>query len=486
MRVEDAHGRRCPALQRGGARHAVGVQRVDVAPGGEHAAAVAQQVAASLWRNVLAVEGAERAAQLLRVERQQLPDLHRLRQLCLIDVRVVAGRREEGLQAGTHRRQPLRAILRHGVDRRLRQGAVKVGAEVLSHLRLRGWLAQHVQPLREQPALNLQQIRVEPASKLKKVLPRHLICCLGRQHHLGALLTHRKRAVLLQPAQLQVLDNRCSQCVIGHRILAVLRQQLAQRGHLLVQPRAAVGRHVVADNGAVAAALGDDGLRGVVARVDVDVGQVAQQRVAPGDAGVAQRRAGQPLHRAVHPEVHHRGGLVLLLQPLVKCRVLWVRGEVALKEQPHRVALHAQEGLHADPHIAALHARDDVVAGSRGGNAAVALQPPPLALHALHQDVRLRQERDGTPVRGAVGVREPEQLLQAAGAHLRSGGPHAGALRRVGAAAVDALGALHQPALVLLRLERGDDGLAVNLLSAAHRLAQVVPLRLQRLEQMLQ
>ena len=65
-----------------------------------------------------------------------------------------------------------------------------------------------------------------------------------------------------------------------------------------LRTRAAVGRHVVADDGAVSAALGHDALRGVVGGVEVDVGQAAQQDVAPGQPRVAQRAAGQPLHGA--------------------------------------------------------------------------------------------------------------------------------------------------------------------------------------------
>ena len=48
--------------------------------GGQHASAVAQQVAAGLGEHVLAAQRAQQAVHLLRVARQQAADLHRLRQ----------------------------------------------------------------------------------------------------------------------------------------------------------------------------------------------------------------------------------------------------------------------------------------------------------------------------------------------------------------------------------------------------------------------
>ena len=41
----------------------------------------------------------------------------------------------------------------------------------------------------------------------------------------------------------------------------------------------AVRRHIVADNGAIASALGENGLRRIVAGIDVHIGQVSQEDV---------------------------------------------------------------------------------------------------------------------------------------------------------------------------------------------------------------
>jgi hypothetical protein len=54
----------------------------------------------------------------------------------------------------------------------------------------------------------------------------------------------------------------------------------AVRGCGCRRTRAAVGRHVVADDGSVATPLGHDGLGGVIGGVDIDVGQVAQEHWA--------------------------------------------------------------------------------------------------------------------------------------------------------------------------------------------------------------
>lgn len=122
-----------------------------------------------------------------------------------------------------------------------------------------------------------------------------------------------------------------------------------------------------------------------------------QQDIGPGEAGVAQLHAWQPLHCAVHAKVQDRGRAKVLLQPLVKggvpvgkggygggggrgqrvrgwegvmmgragtypraCRgqqgqhawrgaarrpSLRVRRQVALKQQAHGVAFHAQQRL---------------------------------------------------------------------------------------------------------------------------------------------
>ena len=49
----------------------------------------------------------------------------------------------------------------------------------------------------------------------------------------------------------------------------------------------AIWRDVVRDDGAIASALGNDGLRGVVGSIHIDVGQVAQEHIAPGEPRIA-------------------------------------------------------------------------------------------------------------------------------------------------------------------------------------------------------
>jgi hypothetical protein len=51
------------------------------------------------------------------------------------------------------------------------------------------------------------------------------------------------------------------------------------------------------------------------------------------------------LGHTVHPKVDHSVGLVAVLQPLVHCGVLGVRGEVPLEQEPHRVTFEAQKWL---------------------------------------------------------------------------------------------------------------------------------------------
>ena len=58
------------------------------------------------------------------------------------------------------------------------------------------------------------------------------------------------------------------------------------------------------DNGAIAAALGNDALAGVVRRIYINIGQRAQQHIAPAQPRVAQRSARQ-LHAAVATTQQH-------------------------------------------------------------------------------------------------------------------------------------------------------------------------------------
>ena len=58
----------------------------------------------------------------------------------------------------------------------------------------------------------------------------------------------------------------------------------------------AIGRHIVRDDGAVAAALGDDGLGRVISRVHIGIGQVSHQHIAPAEPRVAWRGNITPCH----------------------------------------------------------------------------------------------------------------------------------------------------------------------------------------------
>ena len=89
----------------------------------------------------------------------------------------------------------------------------------------------------------------------------------------------------------------------------------------------------MAHDGAVAPALGDDGLRGVVRGVHVHVGHGSEELVAPAQGVVTEGRTRKPLHRAVHSHVQHgiRAEPVFLLKPLVVRGVLRMRREISLK-----------------------------------------------------------------------------------------------------------------------------------------------------------
>ncbi len=67
------------------------------------------------------------------------------------------------------------------------------------------------------------------------------------------------------------------------------------------------------DNGPIPPPLGNDALRGVVGSIHVYIGHVAKQNVTPRKPSVAQRGPREPLHCAMHAEMHHSIGLKIIL-----------------------------------------------------------------------------------------------------------------------------------------------------------------------------
>ena len=174
---------------------------------------------------------------------------------------------------------------------------------------------------------------------------------------------------------------------------------------------------------------------------------MAQQQVGPGVAGVAQGRARQPLHRAVHAEVQHHIGLEAVLQPAVEGGVLGMGREIPLVHQPHRITRHPQRWLHADPHLPQPHTTQQE-AVAQGADAGVS-QRPPLLLDA-------------------GGVQWPQPLPQCLHAHGGGGRAVVEALPCRDAGDPGVVGLLH---------------LADQLLATGRQGAQVIALSRQRLQQ---
>mmetsp|Transcript_30510 Transcript_30510/g.65297 ORF Transcript_30510/g.65297 Transcript_30510/m.65297 type:complete len:563 (-) Transcript_30510:97-1785(-) len=285
-----------------------------------------------------------------------------------------------------------------------------------------------MQALREEPVLHDLQIGEQAVHKVGEVLLRNVagFPSIAIAIAIGWLEILRgdfgafggERAVLEESRGRHRVHDRLPQDRIRPRILPEIRDQILQNGQLLVQSGTAVRRHVVAHDGAVAPPLGDDGFRRVVGRVQVHVGQVSEEDVAPGEACVAHWGAGEPLDRPVRAKVHHSVRFKALLEPRVEGGVLGVRGEVPLEEQPHGVALHPQQGLHADPDVAELEAADDVHALAGDTEVAGVAEIAPLALELAREDLRVRQERDGPPLGGSPARGEGQPFPELRRRHL--------------------------------------------------------------------
>ena len=166
------------------------------------------------------------------------------------------------------------------------------------------------------------------------------------------------------------LPGRLGLCEIelhGHR--------LDQRGELLAlvpgfrgQPAPALDGGLEVDEPAIEAGLrqarrqvGDqrrpgaplrDGAFGRVVRgVEIVVREVADQPLGPARRGHADLLAGHEFQRAVRAEMQHGMGGEILLQPGVESGEGVRRCKAALEQQPHRVALVSEGGLHAHEYV---------------------------------------------------------------------------------------------------------------------------------------
>ena len=110
----------------------------------------------------------------------------------------------------------------------------------------------------------------------------------------------------------------------------------------------------MADHRRVAAPTRDRRLGGIVERIQIELRQRAEQLVGPAIAGERRLQPGHPFGGAVHADMDDGIGLEAVLEPSVERRVLMMRREGLLEQQPHRVPGHAHRRLQGDRHIAEL------------------------------------------------------------------------------------------------------------------------------------
>jgi hypothetical protein len=361
---EQLVGAPAPLEHRRGARHAVGVEAVQVAAGGQHGRG-AQQVAAGRGLHVPRVERAKHAGRLVvgageqGVEPRELveqggrgrgvvagagehgvggpaPAVH-------VDERLDRGPRDVG--GGAARVLVARcAREQFGDGRQLQLGPPRLrhGQERVDAGRRRHRLAHGVQPHRDQRLLHLQQPRAQRVGARGRLARR----------------PRRPRRAQLRGRPLRLHAGRESGAVrVGRAAVAVERRlELLQPA---VQPGVRDRRRQVRHERRRAASLGQRPLARVVARVQVDVGQRADEPLRPAVARQPDLLAGHELERPVRAEVQHRVGREVLLEPAVE-RAEGVRGrEVPLEEEPHRVALPPERRLHAHEHVAELRAHHE-------------------------------------------------------------------------------------------------------------------------------
>mmetsp|Transcript_12822 Transcript_12822/g.39903 ORF Transcript_12822/g.39903 Transcript_12822/m.39903 type:complete len:344 (-) Transcript_12822:1493-2524(-) len=185
----------------------------------------------------------------------------------------------------------------------------------------------------------------------------------------------------------------------------------------------------------------------------------------------------------MHAKVDVRVSTPDVLQPVIIRDVLRVRREVALEQQAHRVALDAQQRLHADEDRADLQATHHGASLVVGHDATVALQRPPLRLDAVKQRPRVTQPH--AALKPFAQLRRGDRV-DARAAQLRRGIEQGvGGCARLGRGAGRA--ALGDEPRIAKRLQRPHDKLALAFeLDVATQRPEVKALGTQRLERALQ
>ena len=156
--------------------------------------------------------------------------------------RLIAGRRDQADR----------------LQQRLRQRRAHVGLEIGKALRPIRRLAEGVQATREQAAFQQLQIGGQAHDPGVEGLP------------VGPGVV-RRRTVEIKAAVTHLLEDALAEGGVALRILAVFGHQIAQGDQLPVEAGAAVGRHVVGHDHAVAASLGEHRLGWIVGRIHIQM-----------------------------------------------------------------------------------------------------------------------------------------------------------------------------------------------------------------------
>ena len=89
----------------------------------------------------------------------------------------------------------------------------------------------------------------------------------------------------------------------------------------------------------------------------------------------------------MHAEVNDRVRLELVLKPFVIRGVLRMRREIALEQQSHRIALHAERRLNADEDVTKLETSDDAPFAWRSRKSDVIFERSPRRFHLFYEYV---------------------------------------------------------------------------------------------------
>ena len=103
----------------------------------------------------------------------------------------------------------------------------------------------------------------------------------------------------------------------------------------------------------------------IVACIEIEVRQVADQAVGPVGSSKADLLAGHEFQRTVRAEVQHGVRSEILTEPAIEGREGMRRRKAAFEHQAHRVALVSEARLQADEHISELSAQHEYRAAIR-------------------------------------------------------------------------------------------------------------------------